>query len=57
MRNRPDRRISELCVALLLGAISFQLMSCGRSSAGALGAVRRGNFRRFQADRLPRAPP
>jgi len=35
MRNRPDRRISELCVALLLGAISFQLTSCGRSSAGA----------------------
>src|SRR5713101_5984123 len=35
MRNRPQRRISELCVALLLGAISFQLMSCGRSSAGA----------------------
>jgi RND family efflux transporter MFP subunit len=35
MRNRPHRRISELCVALLLGAISFQLMSCGRSSAGA----------------------
>jgi len=35
MRNRPDRRISELGVALLLGAISFQLMSCGRSSAGA----------------------
>src|SRR5580693_8915533 len=35
MRNRPDRRISELCVALLLGAIFFQLTSCGRSSAGA----------------------
>src|SRR5580692_9693908 len=35
MRNRSRRRISELCVALLLGAISFQLMSCGRSSAGA----------------------
>src|SRR5712692_4648613 len=35
MRNRPQRRISELCVALLLGAISFQLTSCGRSSAGA----------------------
>src|ERR1700730_9255099 len=35
MRNRPHRRVSELCVALLLGAISFQLMSCGRSSAGA----------------------
>src|SRR6202521_659328 len=34
MRKRPDRRISELCVALLLGAISFQLTSCGRSSAG-----------------------
>ena len=35
MRNRPHRCISELCVALLLGAISFQLMSCGRSSVGA----------------------
>src|SRR6266853_208735 len=35
MRNRPQRRISELGVALLLGAISFQLTSCGRSSAGA----------------------
>jgi RND family efflux transporter MFP subunit len=35
MRNRPPRRISELWVALLLGAVSFQLMSCGRSSAGA----------------------
>ena len=35
MRNRPHRRISELWVALLLVAISFQLMSCGRSSAGA----------------------
>ena len=35
MRNSPDRRISELGVALLLGAISFQLTSCGRSSAGA----------------------
>src|SRR6202051_1188732 len=34
MRNRPHRRISELSVALLLGAISYQLMSCGRSSAG-----------------------
>jgi len=34
MRNRPHRRISELCVALFLGAISFQLMNCGRSSAG-----------------------
>jgi len=28
-------RISELCVALLLGAISFQLTGCGRGSAGA----------------------
>src|SRR5712691_6823293 len=35
MRNRPQRRFFELGVALLLGAISFQLMSCGRSSAGA----------------------
>ncbi len=35
MRNRSHRRISELCVALLLGAISFQLTGCGRSSAGA----------------------
>jgi len=35
MRNRPHRGNSELCVALLLGAISFQLTSCGRSSAGA----------------------
>jgi multidrug efflux pump subunit AcrA (membrane-fusion protein) len=34
MRNRSHLRISELCVALLLAAISFQLMSCGRSSAG-----------------------
>src|SRR5580658_1205661 len=35
MRNRSHRRISELCVALSLGAISFQLTGCGRSSAGA----------------------
>jgi len=35
MRNIPHRRISELWVALLLGAISFQLTSCGRSSAWA----------------------
>ena len=35
MRNRHYRRISELWQALLLGAISFQLTSCGRSSAGA----------------------
>ena len=35
MRNGLHRRISEPCVALLLGAIPFQLTSCGRSSAGA----------------------
>ena len=35
MKNRSHRRISELGVALLLGAISFQLTGCGRSSAGA----------------------
>src|SRR5579863_9428978 len=35
MRNRSHRRISELCVALLLGANSFQLTGCGRGSAGA----------------------
>ena len=35
MRNWPHGRISALGVALLLGAIAFQLMSCGRSSAGA----------------------
>jgi RND family efflux transporter MFP subunit len=34
MGNKPDSRISELGVALLLGAISFQLTSCGRNSAG-----------------------
>ena len=35
MTKRPHRRIAELCTALLLGAISFQLTSCGRTSAGA----------------------
>src|ERR1700746_1879169 len=35
MRNRLQHRISELYVALLLGAISFQLTGCGRRSAGA----------------------
>jgi hypothetical protein len=35
MTKRPHRRITELCTALLLGAISFQLTSCGRTSAGA----------------------
>jgi RND family efflux transporter MFP subunit len=37
MTKRPHRRIAELCTALLLGAISFQLTSCGRTSAGAAG--------------------
>jgi membrane fusion protein (multidrug efflux system) len=35
MRNWPQRRISALGVALLLGATVFHLTSCGRSSAGA----------------------
>ncbi len=35
MRNRPHSRNSELYLALLLGAISFQLTSCGRTSARA----------------------
>jgi RND family efflux transporter MFP subunit len=35
MTKRPHHRIAELCTALLLGAISFQLTSCGRTSAGA----------------------
>ena len=35
MTKRPHRRIAELCTALLLGAISFQLTSRGRSSAAA----------------------
>jgi RND family efflux transporter MFP subunit len=35
MRNRPQRRIPELGVVLLLSSLSFQLTSCGRSSAGA----------------------
>ena len=35
MKKRLFRRISELCVALLLGAISFQLTSCSRTSASA----------------------
>src|SRR5579864_8238388 len=35
MRNRPHRGDPELYVALLLAAISFQLTSCGRTSAGA----------------------
>jgi membrane fusion protein (multidrug efflux system) len=35
MTNRPHRRNSKVCVALLLGALFFQLTSCGRSSAGA----------------------
>src|SRR5258708_5880093 len=39
MRNRLPRRFFELGVALLLGVISFQLMSCGRSSAGAAEAT------------------
>jgi hypothetical protein len=30
-----DRRIAEIGMALLLGAISFQLTSCSRTSAGA----------------------
>lgn len=30
-----ERRIAEIGMALLLGAISFQLTSCSRTSAGA----------------------
>lgn len=30
-----ERRIAEIGMALLLGAISFQLTSCSRASAGA----------------------
>ncbi len=35
MKKRFHRRNAELCTALLLSAISFQLTSCGRNSAGA----------------------
>ena len=35
MTKRQHRRVAELSKALLLGAISFQLTSCGRTSAGA----------------------
>jgi RND family efflux transporter MFP subunit len=35
MTKRPNRQIAELWTALLLGAISFQLTSCVRNSAGA----------------------
>ena len=37
MTKRRRRRIAELCTALLMGAMSFQLTSCGRTSAGAAG--------------------
>lgn len=35
MTKRPHLRTAKLCTAVLLGAISFQLTSCGRTSAGA----------------------
>ena len=35
MRKKSHLRIVEIGTTLLLGAISFQLTSCGRSSAGA----------------------
>jgi RND family efflux transporter MFP subunit len=37
MTKRPHCRIAELCTALLLSAVSFQLTSCGRTSARAAG--------------------
>src|SRR6201988_4609189 len=35
MTKKHERRAAEITVVLLLGAISFQLTSCSRSSAGA----------------------
>src|ERR1700757_3263746 len=35
MTKKHERRPAEITAVLLLGAISFQLTSCGRSSAGA----------------------